>query len=87
MPFRFLHLADLHLETRFGGAEATRDRLRVAILEAFDAAVDLALERELDAVLIAGDAFDDPLLSRRTELAFVRGVLSLPEQVPPPLQY
>lgn len=79
MPFRFLHLADLHLETRFGGAEATRDRLRVAILEAFDAAVDLALERELDAVLIAGDAFDDPLLSRRTELAFVRGLRRLAE--------
>jgi exonuclease SbcD len=79
MPFRFLHLADLHLETRFGGSEATRARLREATLEAFGAAVDLALERELDAVLIAGDTFDDPLLSRRTELAFVRGLRRLAE--------
>lgn len=79
MSFRFLHLADLHLETRFGGAESTRRRLREAVLEAYEAAVDLALERRLDAVLIAGDTFDDPLLSRRTELAFVRGLRRLAE--------
>ena len=79
MPFRFLHLADLHLETRFGGRESTRTRLRSATLEAFEAAVDLALERQLDAVLMAGDTFDDPLLSRRTELAFVRGLRRLAE--------
>lgn len=79
MPFRFLHLADLHLETRFGGREATRSRLRMAAHEAFETAVDLALERELDAVLIAGDTFDDPLLSRRTELAFIRGLRRLAE--------
>jgi len=79
MPFRFLHLADLHLETRFGGREPTRARLREAVLEAYEAAIDLALERRLDAVLIAGDTFDDPLLSRRTELAFVRGLRRLAE--------
>ncbi len=77
MPLRFLHLADLHLETNFGGKEGTRARLREATLEAFDAAVELALVRDLDAVLIAGDAFDDPLLSRRTELRFLRGLRRL----------
>jgi DNA repair exonuclease SbcCD nuclease subunit len=30
MGFRFLHLADLHLETRFGGGPDTRKRLRQA---------------------------------------------------------
>ena len=79
MPFRFLHLADLHLETRFGGLPATRARLRAATLAAFDAAVELALAQSLDAVLIAGDAFDDALLSRRTELHFVRGLRRLAE--------
>lgn len=72
MTFRFLHLADLHLETVYGGRAATRERLREASLQAFERAVDFALERRLDALLIAGDAFDDALLSRRTELFFVR---------------
>ena len=39
MGFRFLHLADLHLETRFGGSTATRERLRRATHEAFERAV------------------------------------------------
>jgi DNA repair protein SbcD/Mre11 len=74
VSFRFLHLADLHLETRFGGRERTRERLRAATLEAFDRGVELALTRGVHAVLIAGDAFDDPLLSRRVELRLVRGL-------------
>lgn len=74
MTFRFLHLADLHLETRFGGRAEVRARLREATLEAFRRAVDLAVESELHALLVAGDAFDDELLSRRTELAFVADV-------------
>ncbi|MCP3914825.1 MAG: exonuclease SbcCD subunit D [bacterium] len=79
MTFRFLHLADLHLETPFGGLPATRDRLRRATLEAFGRAVDFALEERLHAVLVAGDAFDDPLLSLRTEIAFRRQIQRLAE--------
>jgi DNA repair exonuclease SbcCD nuclease subunit len=70
MSFRFLHLADLHLETRFGGREDTRKRLRQATHEAFRRAVDYAIENRLDALLAAGDLFDDPILSLRTELFF-----------------
>ena len=70
MSFRFLHLADLHLETRFGGREGTRERLRQATHEAFGRAVDYAIENRLDALLAAGDLFDDPILSVRTELFF-----------------
>jgi DNA repair exonuclease SbcCD nuclease subunit len=77
--FRFLHLADLHLETSFGGRPATRDRLRRATREAFEAAVELALRERLHAVLVAGDLFDDELLSPRTELWFVRQVRRLAE--------
>lgn len=79
MTFRFLHLADLHLETRFGGRPAVRDRLRAGTREAFERAVELAVERELHAVLIAGDAFDQEILSRGTELFFVRQVRRLAE--------
>jgi DNA repair exonuclease SbcCD nuclease subunit len=77
--FRFLHLADLHLETSFGGRATTRERLRRAALEAFEAAVDFAIESQLHAVLAAGDLYDDPLLSIQTELALQRQVQRLEE--------
>ncbi len=77
--FRFLHLADLHLETSFGGRPETRERLRRATREAFEAAVDLAVGERLHAVLVAGDLFDDGLLSLRTELWLQRQVRRLCE--------
>jgi len=79
MTFRFLHLADLHLETHFGGRPEAKERLRGATLEAFRRAVDRALEKRVHAVLVAGDLFDDPLLSLRTELEIVRAVQRLAE--------
>jgi DNA repair exonuclease SbcCD nuclease subunit len=77
--FRFLHLADLHLETSFGGLPSTRERLRRATFEAFEAAVDYAIEGALHAVVVAGDLYDDPLLSIRTELMLERQVARLDE--------
>jgi len=71
MAFRFLHLADLHLDTNFGGRPETRERLRAATREAFERAVDYAIEQRLHAVLAAGDLYDDPILSLRTELWLV----------------
>src|SRR5262245_21949342 len=77
MGFRFLHLADLHLETGFGGREPTRARLRRATHEAFEAAVALAIRERLHAVIVAGDLFDDELLSLRSELWLARQVRRL----------
>ncbi|MFT7677075.1 MAG: exonuclease SbcD [Planctomycetota bacterium] len=69
MGLRFLHLADLHLDTAFGGRqEAARQRLREGTRQAFEAAVDFALEQGLDALLVAGDGFDEPRLEFATEL-------------------
>ncbi len=79
VAFRFLHLADLHLETSFGGRPATRERLRRATREAFEAAVELAIRERLHAVLVAGDLFDDELLSLRSELWLARQVRRLAE--------
>jgi DNA repair exonuclease SbcCD nuclease subunit len=79
MGFRFLHLADLHLETSFGGRPATRERLRAATREAFAKAVDLAIRERLHAVLVAGDLFDDPLLSVRSEAWLVQQARRLAE--------
>ncbi len=77
--FRFLHLADLHLETNFGGRANTRERLRRAALKAFETAVDFAIDNHLHAVLAAGDLYDDPLLSLGTQLALDREIERLDE--------
>ncbi len=65
---RFLHVADVHLDTSFAGrSEAVRRRLRAASREAFRNAVDLAIREDVHAVLIAGDLFDGDRLSFQTE--------------------
>ena len=61
MGAKFLHTADLHLSRPFGflppqlAEERRRDQRRVLIRIA-----DLAIEREVDLILIAGDLFDSP---------------------------
>jgi exonuclease SbcD len=79
MAFRFLHLADLHLDTVFGGLPETRERLRAATFEAFESAVDFAIREQLHAVLAAGDLYDNELLSLRTEVWFRGQVQRLAE--------
>jgi len=65
---RVLHLADVHLDTRFyGKSEEWRARLRDAVRVAFARGVDLAIQRPAHAVLVAGDLFDDDLLTFATE--------------------
>jgi exonuclease SbcD len=65
---RFLHIADVHLDTSFAGrSHAVRTRLREASREAFHRAVDLAIREEVDAFLISGDLFDGDRLSFQTE--------------------
>jgi exonuclease SbcD len=65
---RFVHVADVHLDTSFAGrSEPVRRRLREASREAFRRAVDLAIREDVHAVLVAGDLFDGDRLSFRTE--------------------
>lgn len=65
---RFLHLADVHLDTPFAGrSDGVRRRLREASREALRAAVSCALVERVDVVLLAGDLFDGERLSFQTE--------------------
>jgi DNA repair exonuclease SbcCD nuclease subunit len=67
-PLRILHIADVHLDTPFyGREESLRRKLREACSQAFRAAVDTAIERDVHAFLIAGDLFDNDLLTFATE--------------------
>ncbi|HKJ03683.1 MAG TPA: exonuclease SbcCD subunit D [Longimicrobiales bacterium] len=65
---RFVHVADVHLDTSFPGrSESVRKRLREASREAFRAAVDLAVREDVQAFVVAGDLFDSERLSFSTE--------------------
>ena len=53
---RFIHIADVHLDTAFAGrSDDMRNRLRHAAREAFARCVDTAVGEQVDAVLIASD--------------------------------
>ncbi len=70
---RFIHIADVHLDTAFAGrSERVRSRLRAAAREAFARCVDTAVSEEVHAVLIAGDFFDGARLSFGSEGLLLR---------------
>lgn len=62
MPVTFLHVADVHLDSPLRGLEqyplAPAERIRGATRRAFTGMIDLAIERRVDFVLIAGDLYD-----------------------------
>lgn len=59
---RFIHTADLHIDSPLRGLSrypgAPVDRLRGATRRALERLVDLAIEEKVDFVLIAGDLYD-----------------------------
>ena len=77
MTVRVLHLADLHLDSAYGGRPGTRTVLRQATMESFDRAIALALDEELDVVVLAGDAFDEGALGHEYRSRFRAGVRRL----------
>lgn len=65
---RIVHAADVHLDSPFRRHDAAlRQRLQQASRDAFRALVDLTLEERADALLIAGDLFDNEWLTIATE--------------------
>ncbi len=83
VAFRFLHAADLHLDTPFVGLGATSPAaaalLRDASLDAFDELVRVAILRQVDAVVLAGDIYDGPERGVRAQLRLLRGTQRLDE--------
>ena len=75
MAFRFIHTADWQVGKPFGnvagdsGAELRTQRIRTV-----QRIAELAAERQVDAVLVAGDAFDSNEVSERTILRTVEAL-------------
>lgn len=72
--FRFVHCADLHLDSPFTGIASSDPRLAKmlvnATFHAFERVVDLAVEEDADFILIAGDIYDRGDGSVRAQLGF-----------------
>lgn len=76
MPsFKFIHAADVHLDSPLSGLEryegAPVDEIRGATRHAFDNLIDLAIEEEVAFVLLAGDLYDGDWKDYNTGLYFM----------------
>ena len=78
---RFVHAADLHLDTPFTGLSNLNPdlaaRLRQSTFESFDRIVDLCIAREADFLVIAADIFDSENKSLAAQVRFVSGLRRL----------
>lgn len=75
MAFKFIHIADVHLDTPFKSSDAKlRSYLRDSIRQAFKSSVDIALAKSVHAVLIAGDLFDNDTLSFQSEKFLIQQI-------------
>jgi predicted phosphodiesterase len=79
--FRFIHCADLHIDSPLRGLEADPDapvdRIRNATRDAFTALVSYAIASRVDFVLAAGDLYDGEWQDWRTGQFLVRQVSRL----------
>lgn len=76
--FKFLHAADIHLDSPLQGLEVYEDapveEIRGATRRAFDNLIDLAIEEEVSFVLIAGDLYDGDWRDYNTGLFLVNRI-------------
>ncbi len=72
--FRFIHAADIHLDSPLRGLESYEDapveEIRGANRRAFDNLVELAVEEDVSFVLLAGDLYDGEWKDYNTGLFF-----------------
>jgi len=79
MSYRFVHAADLHLDSPFNGLagaapENIAEVLRNSTFQAYEAIVDLCIEERAEALLIAGDIYDGADRSLRAQRRFIAGL-------------
>ena len=80
---RFLHCADLHIDSPFKGIGEVhpdfRDTLYNSTYQSFTRIVNLALTEEVDFVAICGDVYDSADKSLKAQLHFHEGLSKLAE--------
>jgi exonuclease SbcD len=82
--FRFIHAADIHLDSPLSGLSRYEglpaDEVRNATRGAFDNLVDAAIREAVDFVVLAGDLFDGEWKDMGTGLYFARAMARLAHQ-------
>ena len=79
MPIRFVHAADLHLDSPFTGLKAAApenvaNRLYNATFDAYENIINLCISEKVHALLVAGDVYDGADRSLRAQLKFIEGL-------------
>jgi DNA repair exonuclease SbcCD nuclease subunit len=78
---KFIHTADLHLDTPFRSLRSLNgelaDRLKDATVRSFDRIIHLCLEEQVDFLLVSGDIFDSESKSLAAQLRFIKGLQKL----------
>ena len=82
MTLRFIHAADLHLDSPFTGIKAAAPEnvataLYSATFDSYNNIIDLCITEQVDALLVAGDIYDGADRSLRAQRAFIDGLRSL----------
>ena len=82
MTLRFIHAADLHLDSPFTGIrsaapENVASALYSATFDSYHNIVNLCISEGVDALLVAGDIYDGADRSLRAQRAFIDGLRSL----------
>ena len=82
MTLKFVHAADLHLDSPFTGIRAAAPEnvaqaLYSATFDSYKNIVDLCISERVDALLVAGDIYDGADRSLRAQRAFIDGLRSL----------
>jgi len=81
--FRFLHAADLHLDSPFRGLseipKSVREVIRSSTFQSLERLVELAIRERVDFVVIAGDVYDLEDCSIRAQFRFHHAMNRLAE--------
>jgi len=84
---KFIHTADLHLDTPFKGLSNWNgdlaSKLKDATFKSFRNTVDLCLKENVDFLLISGDVFDDQNKSLAAQIKFVEELKRLSDNAIP----
>ncbi|AXH99896.1 DNA repair exonuclease [Sporosarcina sp. PTS2304] len=89
---RFLHTADLHLDSPFKGMSASGpdeiEKIQQSTFQAFDRMITYAVEQQPDFIVIVGDIYDGEDRSLRAQIRFQQGMKRLDQaQIPVFLSY
>lgn len=74
---KFIHCADLHLDSNMNELSAEKSRARrEELIRTFEKMVDFAVENSVRAIIIAGDMFDTKKVSSKTRGRIMRAIES-----------